>query len=531
MNDTERPIDLRDYIDAVLRRWFLFVVLVPLCGVLGVFVAYVLPPVYSAEAKVLVESQAISADLVSSTVTANAAERLRIIEQRLLTRNNLLQLVERLDLFSDDPDITPTGKVDQLREGTEIQSIASGRREANVTAFTISYRSSDPREAAAVVNEFVSMALAQNVQARSERAAETTDFFEAESNRLSAELLELESEITEFKRLNSRSLPGVVSSTQLELNTIETSMFDRERQKLALDEQRRELQNVLDRGIDVDSIVDGLSVEQRELRQLERELILKKAVFAESHPQVRSIVSRITALEESIGPQDRRRAEELVAERRGEIEREIALIETRRALLEKQQSDALEKRDELQVALVKAPDVEMELSAKDRRYSDLDTRYREAIAKLSVAETGEKLEVNRQAERFEVIEQATAPDKPVAPNRRLIAASGFAGGIAAAFALIVLAELMNQSVRTASDLERALNLRPVVTIPYIETEQEVRRRVWRNRILGLLFLVVVPSALYAVDQFYLPLELLIERGLERSGLMRFIDIVKDRLAA
>ncbi|MEL6208999.1 MAG: hypothetical protein AAFR44_02215, partial [Pseudomonadota bacterium] len=81
-----------------------------------------------------------------------------------------------------------------------------------------------------------------------------------------------------------------------------------------------------------------------------------------------------------------------------------------------------------------------------------------------------------------------------------------------------------------SDLERSLNLRPVVTIPYIETEQEVRRRVWRNRVLVLLFLVIVPSALYAVDQFYLPLELLVERVLERSGAMQLIDMVKAKLA-
>ncbi|MEO0959510.1 MAG: Wzz/FepE/Etk N-terminal domain-containing protein, partial [Pseudomonadota bacterium] len=70
MSDTDRPIDIRDYIDAVLRRWYLFVIFVPITSVIGLFIAYVLPPVYSAEARVLVQSQAVSENLVQATVTA-----------------------------------------------------------------------------------------------------------------------------------------------------------------------------------------------------------------------------------------------------------------------------------------------------------------------------------------------------------------------------------------------------------------------------------------------------------------------------
>ncbi|MEL6336190.1 MAG: Wzz/FepE/Etk N-terminal domain-containing protein [Pseudomonadota bacterium] len=531
MSDTERPIDIRDYIDAVLRRWFLFVIFVPLFGLVGIFVAYVLPPVYSAEARVLVESQSISSQLVQSTVTANTAERLRIIEQRLLTRNTLLELVERLELFKNEPAMTPSEKIALIRQNTNISPISVGdRRGTRVSAFVISFRSSRPKEAAAVVNEFVNMALEQNVQARSERAAETTDFFQNEAETLSTSLRDLEAQVSEFKRRNQEALPEMAGYRQQELNRITNAMFQREKEILGLDEEKRDLKATLDRGIDVDAIIDQLSDEQRELRDLERQLTLKRAVFADSHPQVKSILSRITALEAAIDPADRRRAEELVAERRGELEREISLIDNRRALLEKQQSDELQRRNGLEISIGRAPEVEMELNAMGRRYTDLQRRHDEAVKKLSVAETGEKLEINRQAERFEVIEQASEPDRPIAPNRRLIAASGFAGGVAVAFALIIFAELMNQAVRTASDLERSLNLRPVVTIPYIETEQEVRRRVWRNRVLVLLFLVIVPSALYAVDQFYLPLELLVERVLERSGAMQLIDMVKAKLA-
>jgi len=58
-----------------------------------------LPPVYEASAKILVESQLIPIDLAQPTVTANALERVQAIEQRLMTRDNLLDIVRKFDLF------------------------------------------------------------------------------------------------------------------------------------------------------------------------------------------------------------------------------------------------------------------------------------------------------------------------------------------------------------------------------------------------------------------------------------------------
>ncbi|MEM6945110.1 MAG: Wzz/FepE/Etk N-terminal domain-containing protein [Pseudomonadota bacterium] len=531
MSDTDRPINIRDYIDAVLRRWYLFVIFVPVTSLVGLFVAYVLPPVYVAQARVLVESQAVSENLVTATVTADTAELLKAIEQRMLTRNNLLGLIDKLKLFTDRPDMTASEKVAEIRRSTSLRSSSNRRRAGReVRNFTIEHESARPAQAAAIVNELVTIVLEENVSARSSRAAETTDFFKAETEELATAIIDLEGEISEYKRTNELALPGADSYRRSRLTDLENGMFQREREVLVLEESRRELQRRLDDGVDIDDVMEQLSPEMRELSKLEQLVQVKKAVFAESHPEVRNLRRRMDALRSLIGPEAERDAEEMVAERRATLHREIELIDTRLDLIEKQQIDSLSEQDRVQQAIARAPSVEMELSAKVRRYADLERRYQENIRKLSVAETGEKLEINQQAERFELLERAEPPSTPVAPNRRMIAAAGFGSGFAAAFALIILAELMNQSVRTASDLERALNLRPVVTIPYIETVQEVRRRIWRVRVLTLLVLVVVPSTLYAIDQFYVPLELLFERFLERTGAMKFIDQVRDRLA-
>jgi hypothetical protein len=83
---------------------------------------------------------------------------------------------------------------------------------------------------------------------------------------------------------------------------------------------------------------------------------------------------------------------------------------------------------------------------------------------------------------------------------------------------MILAELMNRSLRTPRDLERQLQIRPIVSIPNMRTEMELRRSVWMFRALVLMFVAGVPLLGWLVDQYYLPLPVLAERVVARLGL-------------
>jgi hypothetical protein len=150
------------------------------------------------------------------------------------------------------------------------------------------------------------------------------------------------------------------------------------------------------------------------------------------------------------------------------------------------------------------------------------------VLKQAEAEIGEKLEVNRQAERFEIIEQARVPDKPEAPNRTLIAIGGSFGSVVLGVALMVLAETLSTAIHTPRDLERRLELRPVVTIPYIRTAADIHRR--RLRLTGavLAVFVIVPGGLYVIDLHYLPLPLIAERLIDELGLSEILRLIEQR---
>ena len=60
-----------------------------------------MPPTYLSEGKILVELQQIPVDLVRPTVTATASERIATIQQRVMTRENLLKIADKYDMYAD----------------------------------------------------------------------------------------------------------------------------------------------------------------------------------------------------------------------------------------------------------------------------------------------------------------------------------------------------------------------------------------------------------------------------------------------
>jgi len=85
--------DLKFYWTLFLRRLPVMAAVFLFCASIGVALAIKLPTTYEATARMLVEAPQIS-DL-PGTIEANGAEQLVIIQQRLMTRANLIDIANR----------------------------------------------------------------------------------------------------------------------------------------------------------------------------------------------------------------------------------------------------------------------------------------------------------------------------------------------------------------------------------------------------------------------------------------------------
>lgn len=146
--------------------------------------------------------------------------------------------------------------------------------------------------------------------------------------------------------------------------------------------------------------------------------------------------------------------------------------------------------DAIRAELIRAPEVEREINAMERTMTQLQSQLASASERRREAELGLRIEDDQQSVRFVLLEAALVPEHAISTGRRKIAAAGAMAGIVLGLGLAFVLELMHPVLRTARQMERELQLRPVISIPYTRSDAEIRRRraFWG---MGLGLLVIV----------------------------------------
>lgn len=521
-----------DFLRIVRRRFALISVISVLGIVISGLVAYLLPSVYQAQARVLVERQKIPESLIRSTVISGVSERLQRIQQRLMARDNIKRMIGELGLFEGSLNLTENEKIDRLRWSSKIQVIEAdgnnrrGRGNVEISAFNIKVTYSDPQKVVEIVDAFVETILAQNQTDRTERATETLSYFSREQSRLGEALSQIELTISSYKSENQDALPDSLDFRREEVSRLAENNAELDRQILALEGELSSLVVELAQAEIVP--VSEQSPEERELAQLQRLLVQKRTVYADGHREIRALRAKIAALEASLPVVVTTDGESTgTSLREAAMTRQIKKLEAQIDHMEKNRAQNIATQGELERSIKRTPNIEMQLSVLQRRRGELQDQYQTIVAKRAEAETGERLETNQQAERFELIEEAVVPDNPIAPSRKKILVMGSGAAMGLAMGLVFLLEMMNPVIRSASQMQRQLELRPVVVIPYVMTRAERRWRVIRVMFKVVLIVVAVSAVLYAIEQHY-TLEVFGAKIAKRTGLNELILLLENR---
>ena len=217
VDDSEQGLDPLHYLGILKKRKFY--ALIPFLCVFGIgwAAAMLWPPIFLSEGKLLVASQQIPVDLVRPTVTATASERISTIEQRVMTRDNLLKIVDKYQLFSDQRGrLSRTDLLDMMRANTVIKPVEMDlqrRQSENFTvAVTVGFTDRRPEVATQVANELITLFLNEDARNRTNRATETTKFLAQEVDKLQVELAAIDARLLQTKRqIPEGALPQLTS--------------------------------------------------------------------------------------------------------------------------------------------------------------------------------------------------------------------------------------------------------------------------------------------------------------------------------
>jgi uncharacterized protein involved in exopolysaccharide biosynthesis len=420
------------YWQLIKRRALYFVIPFILVLPVGLAVAVLLPATYVSEGKILVQSQQIPTELVRPTVTSAAQERIQVIEQRTMTRENLLAIIDKFQLFPEKRTLMSASQlVELMRKNAKIEPLAQplafsqvrSRGDNPTIVFTVGFEYSDPQTASRVANELVTRILNEDLRDRTSRATDTTKFLAREVQKLQADNAAIDAKIAMAKLSQVKS--GSNSPDQ----------------------------------------------PATQLAQLKLELAQKSALYSDRHPVMQSLKRQIEALGKIV----------------------VQPVQTG--------PDALAPLDELET-----------------QQESIQKNLEAASARLAAARLGETLEKDQQSEKLEVIEQPTAPQEPIRPNRPKIAGIALFLALAAGGGLVLLLELADKGIRRSSDIFGIVDSRLVVAIPYITTQAELRQQKFRTTVLIGVALTIVAAGLAAAYLFMPPLDLMIAKA--RVGLFK-----------
>jgi polysaccharide chain length determinant protein (PEP-CTERM system associated) len=526
-------LTLQDYFSILKRRGLLMVVVFAGVFAIALAVAVTLPPVYRSTGTIMVESQQIPTDLVSATVTSFADERIEIIRQRVMTRDNLLVIANRFNLYGDSTTpLTPTETVEIMRAAISVQQVNTNiqNRQRATIAFTVSFDHRRPELAQRVTNELVTLFLNENVRVRTERAARTTEFLTQEADKLRAELETLETEMANYRLQHGGALAENVVMTMNSLQRLESELRNAERDLRTSQDELRALE------VEAASARAGVGLPQQlmavpsvaqtqraELELARAELARVSSLYTANHPDVRSAHRRVDTLEQAVAalPDQATPAEAAIRTPQdlavARIESRMAAVRSQIQVLESQRNALRGRIAQFEAQLLQAPQVERGIAILTR---DLDTtrqKYNEVIANVRTAQMAESLEDDQKAERFSLLEPPRTPEQPVKPERRRIAALGFFLAIASSGGMAVMLEMLYGRVRGLGAVMAITGQRPLVIIPYIKVAAEATRR--RRLLTGLALGVVAAGllGLMALHFFYQPLDILMMKVLARLG--------------
>ncbi|GAA3961771.1 hypothetical protein [Allohahella marinimesophila] len=475
---------------------------------LASIITIALPPVYRSTGTVLVETQQIPTDLVKSTITSLASERIDVIKQRVMTREKLLDIIDRYAYF--DKSGTPAELnelLDDVRENITITVIESqtGSRRANETAiaFSVAFDSKNPAIAQSVANDLVTLFLSENVKARTERASETTEFLEGEAQKVKRQLDATELAVAEFKLENKDTLPehldlyvDMLDQSRRKADAIDRSITSAVSQGELLTTQLTLLRSQL---------AGGSSVAQNNLDELRNDYRRLSLKYKEQHPDLIELRSQIESLESQAPSDEQRRLspEELT------IRGQLAEIDAQVKALRRDKIAEDDKIADLEERIIAIPQVERGLAALNRDYVAKVEQYNLIRGKTMEAGMSESLEQGRKAERFSILEPPLLPTSAEKPNRPKVFAMGSVLAFGLPIGIVLLIGFRDRSIRGSEAIKEITKAKPLIEIPYIRTEAELSagRRAIGYSLMATAALVGV--TLLAVHLLYMPIDLLL----------------------
>lgn len=438
------------------RRWIGMTVAWLVCAVGWLGVTFV-PNEYQAVARIYVDTDAVLTPLLKGlAVDVSPDQQVAIMQQTLLSRPNLQDLISRTDLGLSVS--TPTQRAVLAKALANEIKVTMSLTQRNL--FSISYSNANPRLARDVVQTLLTI-FTENATASNRRDMDNAQQFLArEVASYLDQLHVLEQERAQFRSQYSSILP--VDGTGA-LESVSAAHQAQDHAELALQEaqamqalEEKELKRQFPNGAaSVRQVVAGVATPNgvSPLAAAEERLRQMEVVYTDDYPGVIELKKQIAALKKlpashGGGTVAGANTPELYSQMT------MKLLDTQVAVSSAQRELAIAKGnvDRLEKIRQQQPNLLAKLQNMDNNYEVLQRNYNELLARLQAAKLSQAADTQAEKVHLRIVDPPEVPLVPSGPNRPLLITAVLVFGILTGGAVAIALTLLDTSFTTMDEL-------------------------------------------------------------------------------
>jgi len=475
------------------RGWIILgTIVLTLLGCAGVLL---MPDHYKASTTILVDPQQVSEKYVSSTVSADPAQRLTTITQQVLSSTRLQQIIDDMHLYPELQGKLSREEVIELMRKDITITVKQGSS-SGMSAFTIDYEGRQRDQVAQVANQLAASFIAWNVKSREQQAEDTTEFLDSQLKEAKQNLEEQEARLSAFKMRHLGEMPEQQPANMQALTQLQ-GQFQANADSLNRLEVERTL---LSRGLETNNsgtpvkttpVVTERAKLEDERHALKSKLQDLETRYTSNHPEVVDVASQLQQVENRLKtmPPDPPIVAEVKDNSAASVRLQLIDREAKRLNDEQQRLTGQMAAYRSKVDAV--PVREQEMAELNRNYSVSKEHYQSLLDKTFSAGMAADLEKKQQAEHFTILDKAQVPEKPFKPKRPLMFLGAFFGALAFSIGLAYVKDMMSGTVKIERELKSMLpvNVPLLAVVPQLHAVSDRRRSV-RFAVIAVLISLV-----------------------------------------
>ena len=493
--NTDEPLSVTvaEYWGVIVRRkWLIASIIVASVLVAGAL-CLVLPKNYRSNTLILIENPKIPEDIVKGIVGGTVEERLSMIQQQVMSRTLLSQVIEEFNLHEGNVqggDLEST--IESIRKNIKVDIV--GTRGRSIEAVNISFGHENPVTAMKVTAKLASQFIEENLKVREQMVTGVSAFLEQELNSAKTALEAQEQAIGTFKTKYIGFLPEQMEANlraldrlQVDLNATD-ELIHGQTDKLSLIEKSIKEYEASGTTQAVSGAPTtahaGMDPLVGRLRELERTLTTLVAEYKETYPDIVQVKQEIADVKRQLKAKygDSSNAKDGVEAKifdpylrelmrqRNELRVEASSVKDRRLRL-------AEHIRQFENRVEQTPSREQELMILVRDSQNMQKNYQSLLDKRLNAHVAENLEKRQKGEQFRVLDPANLPTRPEKPNRLVIMLVGLLGGCGLGVGLAMGLEQLNPTFKRREEVEMLPGIRVLAAIPnFLSTYRQLSQQ-------------------------------------------------------